>query len=117
MGHYEKYDRQRDCIGTIKEKCRNIHTSTKEENQGTSQYKQSEYHVAMRGESWKLSLQLTIDNAMRYATNKHTFFELMEIEDYMELIDSVYGTGYRPSGYLRQVYAEKKGMNEESVPA
>ena len=53
------------------------------------------------------------------AENKREVVEEVnsEIEDYMELIDSVYGTGYRPSGYLRQVYAEKKGLNEESVPA
>lgn len=54
----------------------------KKESEKTSPYKQPEYHVAMRGESWKISLQLSIDNAMRYASNRHAFFELMESEGY-----------------------------------
>lgn len=49
---------------------------------GTMPYTEAEFHSAMRGESWKLELQLTIDNAMKYATNVHSFFELMESEGY-----------------------------------
>lgn len=53
------------------------------------------------------------------AENKRRIIEEVnsEIEDYMELIDSVYGTSYRPSGYLRQMYAEKNGLEADLVPA
>lgn len=49
---------------------------------GTMPYTQAEYRSADRGESWKLKLQLAIDNAMKYAVNRHSFFELMESEGY-----------------------------------
>ena len=44
--------------------------------------KQSEYHAAMRGESWKVALAIQIDECMKYAINKEQFIELMENEGY-----------------------------------
>jgi len=44
--------------------------------------KQSEYHAAMRGESWKVALAIQIDECMKYAIDKEQFIELMENEGY-----------------------------------
>ena len=48
----------------------------------TSGIRQAEYHTAMRGESWKVNLSITIDECMKYAVNKGQFVELMESEGY-----------------------------------
>ena len=48
----------------------------------TSGIKQSEYHSAMRGESWKVALAIQIDGCMKYAVNRDQFIELMESEGY-----------------------------------
>ena len=40
-----------------------------------------------------------------------------EIEGYMGLIDMIYGTTYRPSGYLRQMFAERNALTVTAVPA
>ena len=42
----------------------------------------AEYHVAEKGQSWKLDLAMAIDEAMRYAVSKEQFIELMEMEGY-----------------------------------
>ncbi|MEG0594332.1 MAG: relaxase/mobilization nuclease domain-containing protein [Christensenella sp.] len=42
----------------------------------------AEYHAAEKGESWKMQLINTIDEAMRYATSKARFIEMMEAEGY-----------------------------------
>ena len=42
----------------------------------------SEYHVAEKGESWKLDLAMSIDEAMKYAVSKEHFIRLMEMEGY-----------------------------------
>ena len=42
----------------------------------------AEYHVAEKGQSWKLDLTIAIDEAMRYAVSKEHFIELMEMEGY-----------------------------------
>ena len=42
----------------------------------------AEYHVAEKGQSWKLDLAMAIDEAMRYAVSKEHFIELMEMEGY-----------------------------------
>ena len=42
----------------------------------------AEYHVAEKGQSWKLDLAMAIDEAMRYAVSKKHFIELMEMEGY-----------------------------------
>ena len=42
----------------------------------------AEYHVAEKGQSWKLDLAMAIDEAMRYAVSKEDFIELMEMEGY-----------------------------------
>ena len=42
----------------------------------------AEYHVAEKGQSWKLDLAIAIDEAMRYAVSKEHFIELMEMEGY-----------------------------------
>lgn len=65
------------------ELCRKYgYSITEKKEEGVMPYSGAEYHTAMRGESWKVNLQLAIDNAMRYATNRHSFFELMESEGY-----------------------------------
>ena len=42
----------------------------------------AEYHVAEKGQSWKLDLAMAIDEAMRYAVSKEHFIELTEMEGY-----------------------------------
>lgn len=42
----------------------------------------AEYHSAAKGESWKMQLINTIDEAMQYATSKAKFIEMMESEGY-----------------------------------
>ncbi len=42
----------------------------------------AEYHIAEKGQSWKLDLAMAIDEAMRYAVKKEHFIELMEMEGY-----------------------------------
>lgn len=42
----------------------------------------AEYHIAEKGQSWKLDLAMAIDDAMRYAVSKEYFIELMEMEGY-----------------------------------
>ena len=42
----------------------------------------AEYHIAEKGQSWKLDLAMAIDEAMRYAVSKKHFIELMEMEGY-----------------------------------
>ena len=42
----------------------------------------SEYHAAVKGESWKMRLMNTIDECMKYAADKEQFIELMEFEGY-----------------------------------
>ena len=42
----------------------------------------SEYHVAEKGESWKLDLAMSIDEVMKYAVSKEHFIRLMEMEGY-----------------------------------
>ena len=42
----------------------------------------AEYHVALRGQSWKLRLMNTIDECMKYAADKDAFVSLMESEGY-----------------------------------
>jgi len=42
----------------------------------------AEYHVAEKGQSWKLDLAMAIDEAMRYAVSKEHFIKLMEMEGY-----------------------------------
>ena len=41
-----------------------------------------EYHSASRGESWKMQLVVTIEEAMKYARSKEHFIDLMEAEGY-----------------------------------
>jgi hypothetical protein len=41
-----------------------------------------EYHTAIRGGSWKMRLINTIDECMRYASNKNMFIVMMESEGY-----------------------------------
>ena len=41
-----------------------------------------EYHSASRGESWKMQLIVTIEEAMKYARSKEHFIDLMEAEGY-----------------------------------
>lgn len=40
----------------------------------------AEYHVALKGQSWKLRLMNTIDACMKYAADKDAFVSLMESE-------------------------------------
>ena len=40
----------------------------------------AEYHVALKGQSWKLRLMNTIDECMKYATDKDAFVSLMASE-------------------------------------
>ena len=42
----------------------------------------SEYHSAMKGESWKMELRIAIDDAMKYATSRRHFIEIMNSEGY-----------------------------------
>lgn len=42
----------------------------------------AEYHTALRGQSWKLRLMNTIDECMKYATDKDAFVSLMASEGY-----------------------------------
>ncbi len=42
----------------------------------------AEYHVAEKGQSWKLDLAMAIDEALRYAVSKEHLIELMEMEGY-----------------------------------
>ncbi|WP_418505936.1 relaxase/mobilization nuclease domain-containing protein [Dysosmobacter sp.] len=42
----------------------------------------AEYHTALRGQSWKLRLMNTIDECMKYATDKDAFVSLMAAEGY-----------------------------------
>ena len=42
----------------------------------------SEYHSAMKGESWKMALRIAIDDAMKYATSRRHFIEIMNSEGY-----------------------------------
>ena len=42
----------------------------------------AEYHVALKGQSWKLRLMNTIDECMKYAADKDAFVSLMESEGY-----------------------------------
>ena len=42
----------------------------------------AEYHVALKGQSWKLRLMSTIDECMKYAAGKDTFVSLMASEGY-----------------------------------
>ena len=42
----------------------------------------AEYHVALKGQSWKLRLMNTIDACMKYAADKDAFVSLMESEGY-----------------------------------
>ena len=44
--------------------------------------KQSEYHSAMRNESWKQDLRNVIDNAMSHSTGKNGFIEILRSEGY-----------------------------------
>ena len=42
----------------------------------------AEYHVALKGQSWKLRLMNTIDECMKYAADKDAFVSLMVSEGY-----------------------------------
>ena len=42
----------------------------------------AEYHTALKGQSWKLRLMNTIDECMKYATDKDAFVSLMASEGY-----------------------------------
>ena len=42
----------------------------------------AEYHVALKGQSWKLRLMTTIDECMKYAADKDAFVSLMASEGY-----------------------------------
>ena len=42
----------------------------------------AEYHVALKGQSWKLRLMNTIDECMKYAADKDAFVSLMKSEGY-----------------------------------
>ena len=42
----------------------------------------AEYHMALKGQSWKLRLMNTIDACMKYAADKDAFVSLMESEGY-----------------------------------
>ena len=42
----------------------------------------AEYHVALKGQSWKLRLMNTIDECMKYAAGKDAFVSLMASEGY-----------------------------------
>ena len=42
----------------------------------------SEYHSAMKGESWKMELRIAIDEAMKYAISRRHFIEIMNSEGY-----------------------------------
>ena len=42
----------------------------------------AEYHMALKGQSWKLRLMNTIDECMKYAAGKDTFVSLMASEGY-----------------------------------
>ena len=79
----------------------------------------AEYHVAEKGQSWKLDLAIAIDEAMRYAVSKEHFIELMEMEGYevkwkdtYKYIRSVYlywseRLPYRTAPYQRARYVSK----------
>ena len=50
----------------------------------------------------------SVDKAEHNKNNRAVIEEVnSEIEDYMERIDRAYGTTYRPTGYLRQMYKER----------
>ena len=42
----------------------------------------AEYHTALKGQSWKLRIMNTIDECMKYATDKDAFVSLMASEGY-----------------------------------
>ena len=44
--------------------------------------KSSEYHAAVKGESWKMRLINTIDDCMKFAGNREEFIQLMALEGY-----------------------------------
>ena len=54
----------------------------KPKNERVRAMKQSEYHSALKGESWKMEMRIAIEDAMRYAVSKKHFFELMKSEGY-----------------------------------
>lgn len=41
-----------------------------------------EYHIALKGKSWKLQLAYVVDECMKYADSKESFVDLMESEGY-----------------------------------
>ena len=54
----------------------------KEKSQKVGQMSFREYRSAERGESWKLRLAVTVEDAMKYARSKAHFISLMEAEGY-----------------------------------
>ena len=48
----------------------------------------AEYHTALKGQSWKLRLMNTIDECMKYATDKDAFVSLMASEGYAVRLES-----------------------------
>ena len=54
----------------------------KPKNERTRSMKQSEYHSALKGESWKMEMRIAIEDAMRYAIDRKHFIELMRSEGY-----------------------------------
>ena len=44
--------------------------------------KQSEYHTALRGDSWKMELRIAIDEAMKYASSREHLLEILRSEGY-----------------------------------
>ena len=54
----------------------------KPKNERVKKMGQSEYHSAMKGESWKMEMRIAIEDAMKYAVNQGHFIELMKSEGY-----------------------------------
>ena len=57
-------------------------TGRRPKDERVSVMRTSEYHSAMKGESWKMELRIAIDEAMKYAVSRRHFIEIMNSEGY-----------------------------------
>ena len=57
-------------------------TRRRPKDERVSVMRTTEYHSAMKGESWKMELRIAIDDAMKYATSRKHFIEIMNSEGY-----------------------------------
>ncbi len=57
-------------------------TRRRPKDERVSVMRPSEYHSAMKGESWKMELRIAIDEAMKYAVSRRHFIEIMNSEGY-----------------------------------